>query len=524
MLSRLHFERSEAAPTVAPDRADVACFVGRVPRRPGARLPPAQRDALRAQGWVDGPWDPGEEALESLLHLPAVLDSWEAFDALFAWDTRRIRVGAEARCASYLGAAVRSFFAHGGRRAVVVRTGDPWPYLDGEDRAAAREARLDGLVPGWRPGGHPFDPTDPRTWRGVEHLYGLAEVSHVCLPDLADACSLQAPPLEAASPPPPAPEGFVACSADEPAAPGDRALRSVAAPRLDAAGYGDWTAAVRALREFLARHRRDVLALAALPLPGEDAAPGGGGPHPRSDPGGFLAGAGVLAPDRAEPGDTAASALVQLVWPWVRTTRSDDLPERLEPGDGLLAGVLADNALTRGTYRSAAGTRLPLVVAPEPTPDLGLGPDSPAARLAERVCLVGPEPDGIRLLSDVTSSPDPAWRAGPVSRLMAVLLRAALRTGETQLFDANGPALWTRVRRDLEELLEGFFRAGALRASGRDPAYEVRCDRSTMSQNDLDHGRVRVEITVQPAAPVERITVSLELGSGGSSARLPEVA
>ena len=212
------------------------------------------------------------------------------------------------------------------------------------------------------------------------------------------------------------------------------------------------------------------------------------------------------------------------MWPWVRTTRSDDLPEGLEPAEGLLAGVLAANALDRGTYRSVAGRPLPMVVAPEPVPDLGMGPDSPAARLAERVCLIGPEPGGIRLLSDVTSSPDPAWRAGPVSRLMAVLVRAALRAGESDLFDANGPALWTRVRRDLEELLEGFFRAGALRATARDPAYEVRCDRSTMTQNDLDHGRVRAEITVQPAAPVERITVSLELASGGASARLPEVA
>ena len=524
MLSRLHFETSEAAPRVAPDRADVACFVGYVARRPGARLPSAQRAFLRGLGWEGGPWDPGEEGLESLLNLPTVLDSWQAFDALFAWEDRPVRDGAAARCASYLGAAVRSFFVHGGRRAVVVRTGDPWPYLDGEDRNEARPARLDGLVPGWRAGGRPFDPMDPRTWRGVEHLYGLAEVSHVCLPDLADACALQTPPLPAASPPAPAPEGFVECSADEPAEPGDRSLRFVAAPRLDVGGYGDWTAAVSGVRDFLSRHRRDALLVASLPLPGEDASLGVGAPHAQSDFGDFLAGAGVLAADRADRGDTVASALVQLAWPWLRTNRSDDLPERLEPGEGLLAGVLAANALERGTYRSVAGVRLAGIVAPEPMPDMGLGPDSPAARLAERVCLVGREPDGIRLLSDVTSSPDPAWRAGGVSRLMAVILRAALRTGETQLFDANGPALWGRVRRDLEELLEGFFRAGALRASERHPAFEVRCDRSTMTQNDLDHGRVRAEITVQPSAPVERITVSLELGSGGSSARLPEVA
>jgi phage tail sheath protein FI len=221
---------------------------------------------------------------------------------------------------------------------------------------------------------------------------------------------------------------------------------------------------------------------------------------------------------------TAASAFVQLAWPWLQTVRSDDLPQRLEPAEGLLAGVLARNALARGTFRSVAGTPLPQVVTPEPVPDLGLGLDSPTARLAERVCLIGPEPDGISLLSDVTSAPDSAWRPGGVSRLMATLIRAALRVGEAQLFEANGPELWTRVRRSFEELLGGFYRAGALGGKSEAEAFQVRCDRTTMSQNDLDNGRLRAEITVLPAAAIERITVSLELFSGRAEARLSEVA
>lgn len=527
MLTGLRFEVAQAAPRPAPNRADVACFIGQVARRDGADLPESVIAQLRAVGWVDGPWEPEPDRLDALLHVPVVVEEWDLFDRLFAWERRSLDAGGGTRCAGYLGAAVRSFFAYGGRRAVVLRTGDPWPYLGGPDRASLRRSRLEELVPARGEVPRPFDATDPRTWRGVEHVYGLPDVSHVCLPDLADACASEPPTVPTVASPPPPPEVFVECGTGEPPTPEDRALRAVSPPRLEPEGFAAWALAVDAVRAFLARHRRDALLVAALPLPHAAArAEGVDGAHSQADWLRFLRQSGVLeAEGTSEAGrGTAASALVQLVWPWLRTTRSDDLPGRVEPAEAVLAGVLADNALGRGTFRSIAGTRLPHVVAPEPVPDLGLGPDSPAALLAERVCLIGPDADGIAVLSDVTSSPDRAWRPGGASRLMATLIRAARRVGEAQLFEANGPELWTRVRRAIEDLLDGFFRAGALGGRNRDEAYRVRCGRSTMTGNDLDHGRLRAEITVRPAAAVERITVALELGAGGADSRLPEVA
>ncbi len=264
--------------------------------------------------------------------------------------------------------------------------------------------------------------------------------------------------------------------------------------------------------------------LAALPLPHPDTrVPVGVGAYAQRDWLAFLRGVGVLeAQGSNEAGNgRAASAFVQLLWPWLQTTRSGDLPQQLEPADGMFAGLLARNAVARGTFRSVAGTRVDDVLATQPEADLGSGADSPAARLAERVSLVGAEPDGIAVLSDVTSSPDRAWRAGGVSRLMASLLRAARKVGEAQLFEASGEVLWLRIRRSLEALLEDWRRNGAL--DGAD-AYAVRCGRDTMSQNDLDNGRLRVEIVVRPVAAVERITVAFELADESPAALLREVA
>lgn len=511
----LVFEIARASTPAAPQRTDVACFVGHVGRVP-APLPPQVVADLRAAGWIDGPWRRPEEQLRALENLPVVVESWEAFDALFDWRARPLSAGGSDTCATYLGAAVRRFFAQGGRRAIVVRTGDPWPYLEEPGiRAARRQERIRGLLPNAGGALPPFDPTDPRTWHGLQHLYGLGEASLVCLPDLADACADDLPPADTTRPLVPVSEGFVECSAGETPPEPDIALRRQRAPRSGADGLGDWAEAIGTARGFIARHRRDAILVAGVPLLADLAA--------SHDPLRYLQSGGVLAVD-GEEATRASSAFVQLASPWLATRESIDLPQLVEPPDGLLAGSIAAGALARGTFRSIAGTLLPAVVDTEPRASWGLAPDAPWARFASRVCLVARQPDGWALQSDVTTSPDRAWRGGGVARMLASLVRAARTTGETELFGANGPALWARVRRHLEALLTDYWREGGLGGASPAEAFDVRCDRSTMTQSDLDAGRLLARITVLPAAAIERITVVLALSAAGPSASVREVA
>jgi phage tail sheath protein FI len=65
----------------------------------------------------------------------------------------------------------------------------------------------------------------------------------------------------------------------------------------------------------------------------------------------------------------------------------------------------------------------------------------------------------------------------------------------------------------LEDLLLEFWREGAFAGASAAEAFSVRCDRGTMSQADLDAGRLIVEVSVRPAASIERITVVLDLGN-----------
>jgi hypothetical protein len=397
---------------------------------------------------------------------------------------------------------------------VIVRTGDPAPYVeDAVTRAAQRAARLLALGIG---GVLPFDPNTPQGWRGLQHLYGLGEVSLLCLPDLPElhATADVAPPLISPQAPP-SPEVFVECSADEPPLPQDRGLAGLAPPRLDETGFGDWIKAIGTLHDFLAARRRDVMFVGALPLADDKAL--ANGIYANADLAAFLTQLSGYA--------STASAFVQLATPWLRTQRSGDLPGDLEPGDGMLASAIAAKALATGTFRSVAGTMLPEIIETLPPASWGLGDDSPAVRLAAICCLVAPDPaGGYRLQSDVTTSRDPGWQPGHCSRLMDAVLRTAQRTGETLVFESSGPVLWSRLRRALEDTLTGFWQAGGLGGATPAEAFEVRCDRSTMNQNDIDNGRLVVRITVLPVAAIERITVLLDLGAAGIPGSLGEVA
>jgi len=518
-MNGLSFEL--APPAVAPDpnRVDVACFVGYVGRRATA-LPASVHAALVEARWIDGPWARPAVEVEALLQLPVVVESWNAFDALFAWDRRPVMqpVGSEQRlCASYLGAAVRSFFANGGRRALIVRCGDPWPYLEAAgNRAAQRSTRLAALL------ANASDPMDPASWIGIGHLSGLPEVTLLCLPDLADICATEPAMVDVAVEPPNSPEVFVECSSNTVAAVEQEVgLRDLAPPRANDEGFLAWRNGLGTARERLARLHREMLLVAALPLPMQNAR--NAEAWAQADFHAYLENAGVLVePDSSNGGRAAASAFVQLAWPWLRTSHSADLPGALEAPEGLLAGLLAINALARGTFRSVAGTPLAAVSGSEPVLAWSGIAATPSDRLARRVCVIAPSPVGWVLHSDVTASADEAWRAGGVSRLMGALLRAARRTGEAALFEASGAALWQRIERTLGHLLTAFWREGALGGASPEEAFSVRCDRSTMSQNDLDNGRLRAEVSILPVAAVERISVVLDLTGGGAAPALAE--
>jgi hypothetical protein len=451
--------------------------------------------------------------LLELRNVPVPIDTWDVFDALFAWDNRSISDTSDARCDTALGAAIRSFFAQGGRKCFVVRLGDPWPVLAPVEARAARRSDY-GLTTDLPLAVH------RNSWRGLGHLFALPEVSFLCLPDLPGLFGVT--PLAAEMKTPPrTPEVFVECSANE-LPPRERNLRGIPAPRCDEAGFAEWADLVRKAGEFLRRSAREVQFVAAIPLPVDAVALGA-----QSD-----IAPQIRAAVEAQWRQVAEikTAFVQLAYPWVQTPNSPALPGGVEAPDGIVAGALANSALTRGSWRSAIRQPITRMSGVEPMLDRAmlarsLTPNESSRfplTLRDRVTVIGPVPGGFRLLSDVTTDDDEAYRPANVNRLMNAIVRAAREAGTPAVFQNSGPVLWNRLRDTLSNLLASLWAAGALGGASAEEAYEVRCDRSTMTQADLDAGRVVCRATFTAASPIVQITVVFAMDEGGQVSLIPQ--
>jgi phage tail sheath protein FI len=71
--------------------------------------------------------------------------------------------------------------------------------------------------------------------------------------------------------------------------------------------------------------------------------------------------------------------------------------------------------------------------------------------------------------------------------------------------------MWSRVQTQVTAVLEALRALGAFEGLSPADCYQVTCDRSVMTQADVDAGRVRCEVIVNPASPIERIVVTLAL-------------
>jgi uncharacterized protein len=521
-MSRVIFNNQPTAPAFNLTRADVACFAGLVRLLPGASLPSTMTAWLASLGFQ-------RAQIASLTNIPVMVEGYLHFTSIFDDGTSGAGYGTD-----YLAACVRTFFAQGGKRCYIVRIDDP---VNPNDTSLTKANKLFELLPNTN-----FDPGDASSWTGVGCLTPLEEVSILAAPDLPILCASQ--PFAAGGQTPATasgPEEFVVCSAGNITPRGATTFPSPA-PRLAFADYGPWANAVASILNFLSGgylthqlHLREIQFVAAFPIP-QDNDPAAANANPSSaeiaqDIHDVIA---AQMPEALPPPDMVvagniSSSFLQLAYPWLKTSASGVLLESLEPPDGALAGLLARNAVTRGTFTSATkitpseiydvSPPLPAQEMTSAAEPLSWGPGLPPKPLIERLSLFGFTPSGLRLLSDVTAYPQETYRAGAVTRLCQVICRAARTMGQTAVFENNGPKLWGRVQRFLQNLMTRLWNLNALDGDSAADAFSVRCDRSTMTQNDLDNGRLIAMVTFTAASLIEQITVKLAMETSGASAQ-----
>ncbi|MCP4925669.1 MAG: phage tail sheath family protein [Gammaproteobacteria bacterium] len=118
---------------------------------------------------------------------------------------------------------------------------------------------------------------------------------------------------------------------------------------------------------------------------------------------------------------------------------------------------------------------------------------------------------GLRVWGARCITSDSDYKYVNVRRLM-IFLEASIDRGlQWVVFEPNADPLWARVRRSVTNFLNVVWRNGALEGTTPDQAFFVRCDRTTMTQTDIDNGRLICEIGVAPVKPAEFVIVRIGL-------------
>jgi hypothetical protein len=189
---------------------------------------------------------------------------------------------------------------------------------------------------------------------------------------------------------------------------------------------------------------------------------------------------------------------------------------------GAVAGIYARTDAARGIWKAPAGTEATV---------LGVQGPSVALTDAQLSALDAVGVNGLRALPGGgivvwgartlagAEAAEPEWKYVPVRRYLIYLERTIEKGLGWAVFEPNDEPLWAEIRTRVGDFLHEQFKQGALQGNTPDKAYVVRCDASTMTQHDIDNGRLIVVVGVALLKPAEFVIIRIGAHARGSAAR-----
>ena len=201
------------------------------------------------------------------------------------------------------------------------------------------------------------------------------------------------------------------------------------------------------------------------------------------------------------------SRYAAVYYPWVVVPNPlarpgrEDIPRELAlPPSGFVTGIYARNDVERGVWKAPANEVVRGALRFEL--DVNFAQQEMLNPIGVN-CLRYLSGRGFRVWGARLASSDPEWKYVNVRRYFNYLESSIDRGTQWAVFEPNGERLWANVRQTIADFLYNEWRNGALLGSKTEEAYFVRCDRSTMTQNDLDNGRLVCLIGLAVIKPAE---------------------
>jgi phage tail sheath protein FI len=105
---------------------------------------------------------------------------------------------------------------------------------------------------------------------------------------------------------------------------------------------------------------------------------------------------------------------------------------------------------------------------------------------------------------------DAAWKYINVRRLFIMIEESIDEGTQWVVFEPNDEPTWARVRLSITNFLTTQWRNGALQGATANEAFFVKCDRTTMTQDDIDNGRLICVIGIAPVKPAEFVIFRIQ--------------
>jgi phage tail sheath protein FI len=217
-------------------------------------------------------------------------------------------------------------------------------------------------------------------------------------------------------------------------------------------------------------------------------------------------------PAHLEPGDVRTlkgaidSSRAALYYPWVLVANPLAATDKTQPSQislppsGFVCGIYARTDIERGVWKAPANETIADALGLERNVRFG---EQEVLNPLGINCLRFLPNRGFRVWGARTCSSDPEWIYVNVRRYFLYLEASIDQGTQWAVFEPNGERLWANVRSTISDFLYSEWVSGALLGDTPDQAFFVRCDRTTMTQNDLDNGRLICLVGVAALKPAE---------------------
>jgi phage tail sheath protein FI len=223
---------------------------------------------------------------------------------------------------------------------------------------------------------------------------------------------------------------------------------------------------------------------------------------------------GQLATDALTFRNNRSSNYASLYYPWIKIANPVDGTPLTVPPSGYMAGIWARSDNNFGVIKAPANE----VVTSAIDFETRINKAQQELLNPEGVnCLRFFPGPGFLVWGARTISDDPEWKYLSIRRYFNYLEKSIDEGTQWVVFEINGPTLWAAVRHTVEGFLLNEWKSGALLGSKPAEAFFVTCDMTTMTQDDLDNGRLICLIGVAAAKPAEFVIFRISQWTASAS-------